>query len=77
MNFAAVLAVAHSPCAGGLSQFADVGAMSIIWDSVRESRAIRGNENEIGVAPVRRRRKRVPSRVARVGCILVKSPRVG
>lgn len=61
MNLAAVLAVAHSPLAGGLSQFADVGAMVIIWDSVIESSPMSLNENESGDAAVRPKRARMGS----------------
>lgn len=46
VNFAACLAVAHSPSAGALSQDLEVGAMDAICDSVIVSRWKRGKAVE-------------------------------
>lgn len=72
MYLAAVLAVAHSPFAGGLPQVFEVGAIWRIWDSVRvvSVRGRRGNVSERGWAVVERT-VRVRRVVIRVGSILM------
>lgn len=69
VNFAACFAVAHSPSAGASVQDLDVGAMVMIWDSVRAVSRTKRDGRGDAVVWIVRVRVRERRRVWR--CILV------